>query len=93
MNDDSTAAENNETNITNDPFEWNCYTFYRSPVLINKKITGNDGKSTILGSCGHDGDKTMTDKIIIAIKIESILFTRTFVGPALYKILIHLFYR
>ena len=43
MNDDSSAVENNETNINNDPFEWNYYTFYRTPVLINKKIISNDG--------------------------------------------------
>ena len=49
MNNDSTAVENNETNINNDLFEWNYYTFYRTPVLINKKIISNDGKSTILG--------------------------------------------
>jgi hypothetical protein len=49
MNDDSSAVENNETNINNDPFEWNYYTFYRTPVLIKKKIISNDGKSTILG--------------------------------------------
>ncbi len=49
MNDDSTAAENNETNITNDPFEWNYYTFYRIPVIINDKIISNDGMSTVTG--------------------------------------------
>jgi predicted hydrocarbon binding protein len=49
MKDDSTDIENNETNNTNDPFEWNYYTFYRIPVIINNKIISNDGKSTVLG--------------------------------------------
>jgi hypothetical protein len=46
MSDDST--ESNEVHKTNDPFEWNYYTFYRIPVIINN-IIRNDGKSPIQG--------------------------------------------
>ena len=49
MNNDSTAVENNETNINNDLFDWNYYTFYRIPVIINDKIISNDGMSTVTG--------------------------------------------
>ena len=49
MNNDSTAVENNETNINNDLFDWNYYTFYRIPVIINDKIISNNGMSTVTG--------------------------------------------
>jgi hypothetical protein len=49
MNDHSAAIENNETKNTNDPFDWNYYTFYRIPVIINDKIISNDGMSTVPG--------------------------------------------
>jgi hypothetical protein len=47
MSDHSTAVKNNETHITNHPFEWSFYTLYRIPVIINDKIINNDGKSSI----------------------------------------------
>ena len=43
------AVENNETNINNDLFDWNYYTFYRIPVIINDKIISNNGMSTVTG--------------------------------------------
>jgi len=49
MNDHSAAIENDGTKNTNDPFDWNYYTFYRIPVIINDKIIGNDGMSTVTG--------------------------------------------
>lgn len=47
MSDDSTVVENNDTHGTNNPHEWNFYTFHRIPVIINNKIINNDGKSTV----------------------------------------------
>ena len=49
MNNDSTAVENNETKINNDLFDWNYYTFYRIPVIINDKIISSDAMSTVPG--------------------------------------------
>ena len=47
MSDDNIGFKNNDVRITNNPYEWNYYTLYRIPVIINKKIISNDGKSTI----------------------------------------------
>jgi len=49
MNDHSAAIENDGTKNTNDPFDWNYYTFYRIPVIINDKIISTDGMSTVIG--------------------------------------------
>jgi hypothetical protein len=47
MSDDNIGFKNNDVRITSNPYEWNYYTLYRIPVIINKKIISNDGKSTI----------------------------------------------
>lgn len=49
MSDDSTTVESNDAHFTHDPFEWNYYTLYRIPVIINNKIINNDGKSIVRG--------------------------------------------
>jgi hypothetical protein len=49
MNDHIAAIENDGTKNTNDPFDWNYYTFYRIPVIINDKIISTDGMSTVIG--------------------------------------------
>ncbi len=49
MIDHSAAIENDGTKNTNDPFDWNYYTFYRIPVIINDKIISTDGMSTVIG--------------------------------------------
>ena len=49
MMNDSAAIENDGTKNTNDPFDWNYYTFYRIPVTINDKIISNDGMSNVPG--------------------------------------------
>ena len=43
MNDHSAAIENDRMKNTNNRFDWNYYTFYRIPVIINDKIISNDG--------------------------------------------------
>ena len=45
MSDNSTGVTNNDVHTANNPFEWNYYTLYRIPVIINNKIISNDGKS------------------------------------------------
>jgi hypothetical protein len=45
MSDNSTSVTNNDVHTANNPFEWNYYTLYRIPVIINNKIISNDGKS------------------------------------------------
>ena len=49
MNDHSAAIENDGMKNTNNPFDWNYYTFYRIPVIINDKIISNDGMSNVPG--------------------------------------------
>jgi hypothetical protein len=49
MNDHSAAIENDGMKNTNDPFDWNYYTCYRIPVIINHKIVSNDAMSTVPG--------------------------------------------
>ena len=47
MMNDNAAIENDGTKNTDDPFDWNYYTFYRIPVTINDKIISNDGMSNV----------------------------------------------
>jgi hypothetical protein len=49
MMNDSAAIENDGMKNTNNPFDWNYYTFYRIPVIINDKIISNDAMSTVTG--------------------------------------------
>jgi hypothetical protein len=49
MMNDSAAIENDGMKNTKDPFDWNYYTFYRIPVIINDKIISNDAMSTVTG--------------------------------------------
>lgn len=48
MMNDSAAIENDGMKNTNNPFDWNYYTFYRIPVIINDKIISN-AMSTVPG--------------------------------------------